>query len=52
MVVIVGILISIIPYISVPFHHWMSDVGVLYATGALQPVLVHIPLKHCVPLFA
>jgi hypothetical protein len=26
-------------------------VGVLYATGALQPVLVHIPLKHCAPAF-
>jgi hypothetical protein len=26
-------------------------VGVLYATGAVQPVLVHIPLKHCVPAF-
>jgi hypothetical protein len=23
----------------------------LYATGALQPVLVHIPLKHCIPAF-
>jgi hypothetical protein len=24
---------------------------VLYATGTRQPVLVHVPLKHCVPAF-